>query len=365
MKLTGTTRKELAAEIRTAVPAERELLLHFGGCVIRADCSTDGLRDALADYFKEFVAGAGTPEIVISAHETEPAEFNLAFTVKQPDPGKTKIKEEWADLPDGRVVRKRLTGMHFIFGRGENAAVGPCLENANQVINFINNRFIEWKLNQGGFLGHAAGVLHNGRGLSLAGFSGAGKSTLALHLMSLGTTFVSNDRVMVEEDGDALTMYGVAKQPRINPGTALHNPDLCRIVEPGRREEFLAMPPEELWRLEHKYDALIDECYGPDKFELRTSMDGLVILNWKRGGGPMRAAKVDPFARKDLLPAFMKGTGLFYLPENPARRGDPDVDAYARLLAKADLIEISGGVDFEAASEVCMRYMETGELTAC
>ena len=65
----------------------------------------------------------------------------------------------------------------------------------------------------------------------MAGFSGAGKSTLALHVMSLGATFVSNDRVMVAEtpanDSGAPMMYGVAKHPRINPGTAMNNPDLA------------------------------------------------------------------------------------------------------------------------------------------
>ena len=362
MKLTGATRKELAAQIKESIPTKNSLLLDFGGCIIEARSSTDELHADLADYFKEFVADAGTPEIVITAHEGPTAEFDLDFTVKQPDPGKTKIKEEWVDLPDGRIVRKRITGMHFIFGQGENAAVGPCLENSNQVVNFINNRFIEWKLNMGGFLGHAAGVVHAGKGVSLAGFSGAGKSTLALHLMSKGTTFVSNDRVMVEEVGDELVMYGVAKQPRINPGTALNNPDLAKIVEPELREKFLAMPIEELWQLEHKYDALIDECYGLGKFQLRSVMNALVILNWKRDAGDMHVAKVDPAQRKDLLPAFMKGTGLFYLPTNPDRMEDPGVDAYAAMLAKCDLIEISGGVDFDAASEVCLTYMETGEV---
>ncbi|MCJ2164398.1 MULTISPECIES: HprK-related kinase B [unclassified Pseudodesulfovibrio] len=364
MKLTGTTRKELAAEIKEAAPATRELLLHFGGCIIQANSSSDELHAALAGYFKEFVTEQGIPEIVISAHETPSPEMRLDFNVKQPDSGKTRIKEEWADLPDGRVVRKRLTGMHFLFGQGENVAVGPCLDNSNQVINFINNRFIEWKLNRGGFLGHAAGVIHNGRGISLAGFSGAGKSTLALHLMSKGTTFVSNDRIMVEENGDGLTMYGVAKQPRINPGTALHNPDLNGIVEPDLRDEFLDMPSDKLWQLEHKYDALIDECYGPGKFELRSPMNALVILNWTRSGGPMRTAMVDPMKRKDLLPAFMKSTGLFYLPENQDRQCDPDMDAYAKLLQKTDLVEISGGVDFEQASDICLKYMETGELVS-
>jgi HprK-related kinase B len=364
MKLTGTTRAELAYAVKTACPATRELFLDLGGCRIRVSSSTDGLHRALADYFKEFVAEPGEPRIAVSAHECPDVECALPFNVKEPDPGKSKIKEEWADLPDGRVVRKRLTGMHFLFGQGENVAVGPCLENANQVINFVNNRFIEWKLNRGGFLGHAAGVRWGERGISLAGFSGAGKSTLALHLMSRGTTFISNDRVMVEADGDGLTMYGVAKQPRINPGTALNNPDLSRIVEPDLREKFLSMPREELWQLEHKYDALIDECYGPGRFELRCPMNALVILNWKRGEAPMRAALADPRERTDLLPAFMKSTGLFYLPDDPARQDDPGVEAYARLLAGADLIEISGGVDFDRASDVCLHYMETGRLPA-
>jgi HprK-related kinase B len=364
MKLTGTTRAALANAVKTALPADRSLFLDLGGCRIRVDSSTDELNHALAAYFKEFTTNEGEPGIVVSAHETESVESDLAFNVKQPDPGKTKIKEEWIDLPGGRVVRKRLTGMHFLFGEGENVAVGPCLENANQVINFINNRFIEQKLNRGGLLGHAAGVRHSGRGISLAGFSGAGKSTLALHLMSRGTTFISNDRVMVEPDGEGLVMYGVAKQPRINPGTALNNPDLRGIVEPELCEKFLAMPPEELWSLEHKYDALIDECYGPGRFTLRCPMDALVILNWKRDGSPMRASLEDPRERADLLPAFMKSTGLFYLPDDPARQTDPGAEAYAALLSRAKLIEISGGVDFDRASDVCLHYMETGLLPA-
>ena len=362
MKLTQTTCNELARAVREAVPTTHALYLDFGGCVIRTDSSTDALHNALADYFKEFACAPADPAISITVHEVPEVEFGLDFLVKQPDPGKSKIKEEWADLADGRVVRKRLTGMHFVFGGGENAAVGPCLENSNQVINFINNRFIEWKLNRGGLLGHASGVLHNGRGLSLAGFSGAGKSTLALHLMSRGTTFVSNDRVMILPEGDGVAMYGVAKQPRINPGTALNNPDLTGVVEPELTERFLSLPQDELWQLEHKYDALIDECYGPGRFVLKSPMDALVILNWKRGGGAMRAALADPRERFDLLSAFMKGTGLFYLPEDPARRDDPGADAYADMLSRADLIEISGGVDFERAADVCLGYMATGHL---
>ncbi|MGE4504926.1 MAG: HprK-related kinase B [Desulfovibrionaceae bacterium] len=358
------TVKALAERLRAELPAPHVLDLDLGGLKIRVGCSSEPLREALADYFKEFTGVFPFPDVLITAHEAPAPEPGLGagveYQVKEPDPGKSKIKEEWADLEDGRIVRKRLTGLVFAFGLGVNAVVGPCLENANQVINFVNNRLLEHRLNNGGLLGHASGVHLHGRGISLAGFSGAGKSTLALHLMSRGTHFVSNDRVVVRERGGEVEMFGVAKQPRINPGTALNNPDLARIVPPEERERFAALPLEELWSLEHKYDALIDVCYGPGLFQLHSPMDALVILNWRRDGGPTRVARADARDRHDLLPAFMKPTGLFYHPADPARTADPGIEAYAELLSRAELIEISGGVDFHLAAGACLKYLETG-----
>ncbi|HAS89182.1 MAG TPA: HprK-related kinase B, partial [Desulfovibrio sp.] len=316
----------------------------------------------LKNYFKEFLISAGNSDILITAHESPKADLDLEYAVKQPEPGKTKIKDEFCNLADGRVVYKRLTGMTFVFGGGENIAIGPCMENSNQLINFINNQFIAYKLNHGCYLGHAAGVLENGRGIAMAGFSGMGKSTLALHLMSRGTTFVSNDRIMIEAGNDSLTMYGVAKQPRINPGTALNNPDLTCIIDPEDRKNFIAMPKEELWELEHKYDALIDQCYGKDKFVLKAPLDGLVILNWQRDSSETVIKKVNPQKRKDLLPALMKAPGLFYLPDSPENEINPDVDGYADFLSKTTLIEISGGVDFDKAADACLKFMWKGKI---
>ncbi|MFW5499811.1 MULTISPECIES: HprK-related kinase B [unclassified Maridesulfovibrio] len=366
MNQTAMTRSAIVEKYRREFPAPKSLFIDFGGCVIETRVNSSDLLTDLNNYFKEFLVDAEKGDILITAHECPAVDLGLEYTVKQPDPGKTKIKEEFHDLPDGRVVYKRLTGMIFVFGGGENIAIGPCIENSNQLINFINNRFIEFKLNNGCYLGHAAGVIENGRGIAMAGFSGMGKSTLALHLMSRGTTFVSNDRIMAEENaednGNSLTMYGVAKQPRINPGTALNNPDLSCIVAPEDKEKFISMPKEELWELEHKYDALIDECYGKDKFILKAPMSGLVILNWQRDNSETEIKIVDPKERKDLLPAFMKGTGLFYLPDSPKNEMDPDVDAYADFLSKTTLIEISGGVDFDKAADACLKFMKEGKL---
>ena len=178
---------ELAGDLIRRLSPSETLRLKFGDIAVALQSNDRLLIEQLASYFQGFVAHSDeTAAITVTALESPQPDFDLEFAVKQPDPGKTKIKEEFLDLPGGRVVRKRLTGMHFLFGPGVNLAVGPCRDNDNQVINFINNRLIQWELNNGALLAHAAAVKADGRGLALAGFSGMGKSTLALHLMSRG-----------------------------------------------------------------------------------------------------------------------------------------------------------------------------------
>ncbi len=347
-------RRTIIDQFRSVTPANTGLTLRFGRCRVGVNASAPEIIDELAFYFNGFLDNSdGGPDIRISVHETAAPELDLPFQIKKPDPGKTKIKEEWADLPGGRAVRKRLTGMVFVFGGGEHLAAGPCRENLNQVVNFINNRYIEWLIRRGYLLGHAAGVIMNGRGLGLAGFSGAGKSTLALHLMSAapGAKFVSNDRLMVRRDETGVLMHGVAKLPRINPGTALNNPDLQSIVPPADRDRFAGLSREDLWTVEHKYDAPIDGCFGPDRFVLDGAMDALVILNWTGDDGETTLRPVTIGDRRDLLPAFMKSTGLFFLPDGYCSHPDPTPDAYIETLSACAVLEITGRIDFEAAVE--------------
>jgi HprK-related kinase B len=357
------SRQSLVVQYRESFPAQHALFLAFAECKIAVRTNSRILLARLEDYFRSFRTDDENAHIFITAHEASPPRLSLPFVIKKPDPGKTKIKEEYVDLPDGRIVRKRLTGMVFVFGQEDNLAVGPCVENANQVVNFINNRYIEWRLNQGCLLGHAAGVIRNGRGLALAGFSGMGKSTLALHLMSKGATFVSNDRMLVEKKDNALIMHGVAKQPRINPGTALANSDLSRIISAKDRDRFLSLSGPELWNLEHKYDAPIEECFGPGRFVLSGSMDGLVILNWRREKSSLQVQTVDLTESIDLLSAFRKEKGLFYLHHDESMVLDPPLDDYAELLSDCTIIEMAGGTDFSAATDQCLRFLETGVLS--
>jgi len=124
-------------------------------------------------------------------------------------------------------------------------------------------------------------------------------------------------------------------------------------MEESDREEFERLSSDELWELEHKYDVEIGRCFGEGRFVLEAPMKALAILNWKRESGPLVVRRVSLDERPELLPAFMKETGLFYLPSDDSRQMIPSPEAYADLLRGCEVYEFSGGVDFERAAEHC------------
>jgi HprK-related kinase B len=347
----------LRRDLLTGYELEHSLLLAFQRIKIEVRSNSRDLIDDLSEYFREFISKPGEPDIIVHAIEGDVPDLDTEFTIKQPDPGKTRIKEEFVDLSDGRIVRKVLTGMMFIFGGDTHIGVGPCISNSNQIVNFINNRYIEHMLKENCLLFHSSGIVHNNRGILFSGFSGAGKSTLALHVLRKGLTFLSNDRAMVRREDGGLMMYGVPKLPRVNPGTLLSNEALKDIVPEDDRKRFMELPEDELWELEHKYDVYIDEVYGKKKFKLGSGMESLVILNWKRGSKDFRIQKVDLRKRRDLLPAFMKSPGLFFLVNRPEDNYDFSEEAYIRLLDGHPVYEISGGLHFDRAVDAVMKLL--------
>lgn len=363
---------------RARYPIAHRLELSLAGRGFVVETNSAALHEELRTYYAEFLASGPLDEaepapIVISAFQGDAPSFATEFTVPPLERGKKRLKETYLETEDGRLVHKVRTGMKFAFGgdleRGgeaaPNLAMGPCEANPNQVVNFVNNRLMSWLLDQGCELAHAAAVARpSGAAVCIAGFSGMGKSTTSLHLMSAAPlVFISNDRVLMKkaDDGGPVDIFGVPKHPRINPGTALNNPDLIKIMTAQEKAEFSRLAPEELWEVEHKYDAIVEECYGPGRFELQAKMVAFVVLNWHHGAGEPKIERFAAKDRPDLLEAIMKSPGLFHHPGRAIP--EPRVEHYIEVLSETPIVEIAGGVDFEAAANYCLGLLEESEGT--
>jgi HprK-related kinase B len=189
-----------------------------------------------------------------------------------------------------------------------------------------------------------------------------GKSSLALHLVSRGLDFVSNDRLLIQRRSLGWQMLGAPKLPRVNPGTILGNESLTSVMPADLRRQAASLPDDELWRLEQKYDVFLDECFGPGRFQLRADMAGLVVLNWRRAATPLEIRTADLRERDDLLAAFRKSPGLFYQPETGAPTPDLSPPAYLEALEGCPAFEIRGGADFATAADACAAFLKTGDM---
>src|SRR5688572_17581893 len=307
-----TTISALAAELIGKYSPTLELWLDIGGFVVHSRSNSEALLAELREYFSDLVTPpAAQADIRLAALEAEPPRLPLEFRDWPREPGKVGKKERYADASDGRVVHKTRTQMQFLLSQAELVAVGPCRANPNQVINFIISQYLGRRLEEGWALCHAAGVALRGRGLGIAARAGAGKSTLALHLMSAGLSFVSNDRLLIRQTDAQAELAGVPKMPRVNPGTLLHNPDLAGILPPDRRHALERLAPNELWELEEKYDVMVPEVFGPGRCLYRAPLAALVVLGWRHDATALASfQRVELSERPDLMELVMKSPGV-------------------------------------------------------
>ena len=86
--------------------------------------------------------------------------------------------------------------------------------------------------------------------------------------------------------------------------------------------------------------------YYRHQFNFACALSDLVAL-----GGSFFFAYL---TRRDLLPAFIKPAGLFFLPDDACRMPEPTQAGYLDLLSSCPVWEFSGGIDFEAATRACL-----------
>ncbi len=324
------------------------------------------LIEQLTHYFSPILKhypATDQPVIEVSIIETVPLNTErLPFLQWQREAGKQGRKDAYLDFPGGRLIHKVRTGMLFLQSASQRVALGPCLQNLNQVINFINNQHLNQLQQHGAQLGHAAALQYREQGIAIAGFSGGGKSTLMLQLMELAAArFLTNDRLLLQRKGKTTLGSGIAKWPRINPGTIVHNPHLHPLLSAARREQLLTLPKADLWALEEKYDADIETLYGPGRIELQVPIHHLLLLNWKADSRqPTQLHPINLGQHLELLAALLKTPGPFYQDSKghfSTDRNQPNRDHYLRALEPVQTYEVSGRINFDAIKQQLLEYI--------
>lgn len=329
---------------------EDVLCLETGGFCLCIRSNSSSFLCKLAGYFEHVVVDACEAELVIEAYDTDVLEVDVDWQDWAREPGKSGKKDAYVELEDGRLLRKVRTGMVFLQSAQARIAAGPCSKLDNQVINFINSQYMNWLQQHGWLICHASGLDIGGKGIGLAGLSGGGKSTLMLGLMDKpDVRYVTNDRLFIRRSEGYVKARGIPKQPRINPGTIVHNPALHGLIDAARRAELLALPQQTLWHLEEKYDVIIGKVYGEDRIEEEMRLSGFLVLNWSHDSSQAtHLDEVDLETREDLLPAIMKSPGPFMQFEDGTMYRDsqaPDKKLYIEALLGVTILEASGRVD--------------------
>ncbi|MGJ8619717.1 MAG: HprK-related kinase B [Methylophilaceae bacterium] len=354
-----TSAKQIAQLLVADVTFQPQALyLNLGRCRLCVYSNSQAVLNNLEDYFSHIVIQkTDNPcDITIQVIESKNVNFPLDFYDWKREVGKVGRKDSVYDIAGARIINKVRTGMHFLQSEDYRIAKGACRENLNQVINFINNQYMTWLQQRHWLNCHAAAVVKGGYAYAVAGFSGGGKSTLMLQMLENSQTkFLSNDRLFIQQEDQQLQAVGVAKMPRINPGTIIHNPRLSHMITKSEQAQMLAMPAQTLWDLEQKYDVDIDGVYGQGRISSEAPLKSFLVLNWQRSASePLQLKKVNLQQRTGLLNAIMKSPGPFYQQKDGTFLSDINAlnqEAYLKALGSIDVFEATGRVNFSMLAE--------------
>ncbi|MFK5986093.1 MAG: HprK-related kinase B [Pseudomonadota bacterium] len=349
---------------------ELSINLDINNFIINIRSNSSELLEYCQYYFSEIVIESLVvkADIEILAIERDNLEFDIDYKDWVRDGNKKGRKDSYYDFyseingvatgAQARILRKVRTGMVFLQSQEFLIAAGECLNNKSQLINFINTQYMNKVQNQSAVICHAAGLVYKNSAIAMAGFSGGGKSTLMLHMLHQdGSKFLSNDRLFITKDGNKTMASGIPKQPRVNPGTIVHNTKLYHLLSSSKRHEILSMPVSELWDLEEKYDVMIEQCYGVDRVQYQAEIKNFVVLNWDRKSQyAVQLVKINLQQRRDLLAAIMKSPGPFYQSSSGEMyqyQQQLDEQKYLHAFADINVYEARGGIDFHALSRLC------------
>ncbi|SIS61031.1 HprK-related kinase B [Neptunomonas antarctica] len=338
--------------------------LVFGSLGVNVHSNVAIILDQLSDYYKSYQEDTATEhEVDIFVIEQSTASESLDWQEVPREAGKQGKKEGYLDSESGRWIKKFKTGMLMLQRQKDPVVVGPCLQNIAQIINFINNQFINAHLCRGYLLGHASGFVVQGKVTAIAAGSGGGKSTLMLRcLENQQRQFLTNDRILMQATQDAVTAVGVAKLPRVNPGTLLHSERLKHILPVDQQHKMRQLTQQDLWVLEQKYDVQIEDEYGPDRVQLQGELTNLLMLDWSLDSTePTRLERVNLEDEPQAIEGLRKRPGPFFQ-DAAGAFGDlnacASVASYCAMLKGVCVFRLTGLIDFDKAFEL-IEQMDT------
>ncbi|NYS60080.1 HprK-related kinase B [Vreelandella salicampi] len=352
--------------VRAKAACTYALPLTFNGLTLRVLADQPAILDQLEAYYSDLTVSSLSKKGV---HKTDQPEQRVLLLNKHSDisgrewtpvkRAKTTplgLKEAYVDTPQGRWIHKVRTEMVLFQSLTEPLAMGELNKHPSQVINFINNQFLNHHQRGGFLLGHASAFDINGNTTAIAASSGGGKSTLMLKaLETTEARFLSNDRILFKPENGQVNILGIAKHPRVNPGTLVNSERLIDILPAEERNRFERMPKSQLWDIEHKYDVLIPSAYGEDKTALSGTLKHLILLDWALDAAePTALSSVDIATTPEALEGLRKGPGPFFQRADgsfPAERAQSN-EMYAENLNGVQVLRLTGAVDFERAIEL-------------
>ena len=317
----------------------------IGGRPVSILVNDVGLSEQVAEYFAPFASEPRDDAMkVYGLHGVEAYVNQDLIKVLPHHTGRPK--EAVYDADGVRIILKTRTGIvHYAWGTSY-FAVGDLEENPRQLLNLVSSA-LSYQLRADGYIAiHAAGISRAGRGVAIAGNSGSGKSTAALRLVDQGFDFVSNDRVFLTRSGEDAAMSGVPKWPRVNPGTLLAIENLTPLMSPEDTAKYSAMPPGELWGIEHKHDVRVDEIYGLERVALASRLDAIYALAWKHGAGEPSMRRAEPAEMREALGPYFK-SGLY----DPSDGELPSAERFADLIGDVPVTVVTGGIEMDWLGE--------------
>lgn len=354
----GTIQRVLD-EFDSRFTAAHRLLLELHGVKILVSADSDEVAGLLRHYYADYLSsadphGAGAQCCRIDALQQwiKVDQEELAIYVEQ---GKTKPKEAFLDDPGGgrRLMLKVRSDVLALLEPRHIRVAGDLVGNINQLNNIINAVFIIDRMDAGYTLFHASALARGDRGMIVSGRSGAGKSSAAIWTLDHGISIISNDRLLARRAPGAGTagipMLGVPKKPRINPGTIVSNPRLHGMMTPAELTRYQALPRQELWHVEQKYDLDVKTVFGPGAEQATAMLHAAFFIDWDVKSSDEYHCELLPVERcPEFYRAVFKDGGVFDL-RNSETSFKPEHEAeYERVLSGIPVYHVTGGVSFDA-----------------